>query len=285
MRRSRNRSLVIAYHNVLSPGQLPSGDASLHLGFADFRAQLDLLQAHCDVVPLGALLEPPSGSGRPRVALTFDDAYRGALRVAVPELVRRGLPATLFVTPGLLGDQSFWWDQAARAAGGSAVPPSQREEALETLRGEGERIRAAWAGRGIPLDAHDLPAELRSATEPELEAAAAAPGITLGAHTWSHPNLTALEEAERDRELREPLEYLKGRFPGTTIPWIAYPYGCFDERVMEHARRVGYQGGLRVEGGWLGNAELPSLATPRMNVPAGLSAERFLLRLARFPGL
>ncbi len=72
---------------------------------------LDDLAELADVVALEEMLNPPAVSGerpapsrRPRVAVTFDDAYRGAVTIAQDELTRHGFPSTLFVAPGLLGD-------------------------------------------------------------------------------------------------------------------------------------------------------------------------------------
>ena len=115
----RSRTLILAYHAIVPTDESPAGDASLHLPQAKFAAQLDALARTHDVVPLADALAPPLASTtRPRVAVTFDDAYQGAVRAGVLELVRRGMPATIFVPPGLLGGQRFWWDVLAPANGG-----------------------------------------------------------------------------------------------------------------------------------------------------------------------
>jgi peptidoglycan/xylan/chitin deacetylase (PgdA/CDA1 family) len=265
------RGLVLAYHDVAPDGGMPAGDRSLHLPRARFGAQLDsLLETH-EVVPLPALLAGPAGSSLPRVAITFDDAYRGAITLGVPELVRRGLPATIFVAPAFLGGRSFWWD---RCAGEAGLDPELRESALELLRGEDHRVPTP-AGAAGP----DLPAHAVCAGEDELRAAAREPGITIGSHTWSHPNLAVLSDGEARDELGRSLEWLSERFP-SFIPWISYPYGRFTDRTAEIAREVGYAGGLRVEGGWLPRTVEDRYRLPRLNVPAGLSVAGFRLRVA-----
>src|SRR5687767_3308253 len=104
------QTLVLAYHNVVPEGEARAGDVSLHLPFADFRRQLDAISETHDVVPITALGEPPPPSTRrPRIVITFDDAYAGALTCGVDELVKRRMPATVFVAPGLLGSVA-WWD-------------------------------------------------------------------------------------------------------------------------------------------------------------------------------
>jgi peptidoglycan/xylan/chitin deacetylase (PgdA/CDA1 family) len=56
-------------------------------------------------VPLTDTLS--SSNGRPRVALTFDDGFRDNLTVAVPMLEKYSMPATVFVTPGFIGNESY----------------------------------------------------------------------------------------------------------------------------------------------------------------------------------
>jgi hypothetical protein len=38
--------------------------------------------------------------------------------LGIPELVRRGLPATVFVAPALLDQRAFWWDRLANPTTG-----------------------------------------------------------------------------------------------------------------------------------------------------------------------
>ena len=101
----RRRALVLAYHNILPDDTTSLGDRSLHLPRARFVEQLDELTQHCEIVSLDEAIEHAwsPDAARPRVAITFDDAYRGAVTVGIPELVRRGLPATVFVAPAFIG--------------------------------------------------------------------------------------------------------------------------------------------------------------------------------------
>ena len=110
------------------------------------------------------------------------------------------------------------------------------------------------------------------------------PGITFGAHSWGHPNLTRVTAARLQDELRRPLQWLRDRFT-PVIDWLAYPYGCWSPEVEEAAGAAGYRAAVRVDGGWLPRAapRVPAAARfhlPRLNVPAGVSAEGFVLRCA-----
>ncbi|HET9986314.1 MAG TPA: polysaccharide deacetylase family protein [Longimicrobiales bacterium] len=265
------RTLILAYHNVVPRGERPAGDASLHLPQDRFAAQLDALLETHEVVPLAAVLEPDGRPPRrPRAVITFDDAYRGSLTAGLAELAARGLPATFFVAPAYVPDGAFWWD--ALAAAGPV-----RETALEALAGRQRAILDWAAARGVRAAA--VPPHATAASEAELRAATAHPGITLGSHSWSHPNLARLPADELRAELRRPLEWLRARF-AAVVPWLAYPYGLASPSVARLAAEAGYAGALRIDGGWVPAALGDRFRVPRLNIPAGVSPEGFVLRAA-----
>ncbi len=273
---NRDRTLVLAYHDIVEAETPVQGDRSLHLRRSDFACQLDLLLDYCEVVPLDRVLvhEP---ARKPRVAITFDDAYRGAVTHGVAELAERGLPATIFVAPAFLGGHSFWWD--ALADTGSGLPEDIRNHALNALAGSDERIRA-WAhdnGRTV----REPPMDMRAASIAELKSAARVPGITFGSHTRTHPNLARLEMPDLEDELRRSLVWLQEHFDNV-IPWISYPYGLSTSQVRRTAREVGYTAGCEISGGWVRGrlTQEGAFEIPRANIPAGKSARGFKLLLS-----
>jgi peptidoglycan/xylan/chitin deacetylase (PgdA/CDA1 family) len=277
-RASAGRTLVLAYHNIVPSGERGGADASLHLPQRRFAEQLEVLAGSCDVVPLTEVLgEAPASTGRPRVIITFDDGALGALTAGVEELRRCGLPATFFVTPGRLGRQAFWWDRLGSPEHGE-VPEPIRRHALTALRGEDEAI-LAWAGReGIRVT--DVPECATTATEAELAAALTIPGLSVGAHSWSHPNLAALDSSALEAELSHPLAWLQARWP-LALPVVSYPYGLCSPAVTAAAARSGYQAGLLITGGWVAPRRgLTGFLEPRLNVSAGVSRDGYVLRVS-----
>jgi peptidoglycan/xylan/chitin deacetylase (PgdA/CDA1 family) len=268
-RMRRQDVLVLAYHNVVPQGVVPRGDRSLHIGQERLHRQLSHLARTHQLIPVDRITEP--GAGRARVAVTFDDAYRGAIQLGGEVLAELNLPATVFVAPGCLGGQSFWWDVLAAE---EEVDPAVRDHALSDLQGKTTSVMA-WAAPdpvGRPLPAYQV-----TATEAELEAALAFDGLTLASHTWSHPNLATLDHAELTEELERPLHWLRQRYPRRAIDWLSYPYGCWSPAVGRRAGQLGYRGAFRIEGGWVREGCDPH-AMPRLNVPAGLSVEGLELR-------
>jgi peptidoglycan/xylan/chitin deacetylase (PgdA/CDA1 family) len=275
----RDRTLVLAYHNIVPHGEPATGDRSLHLPARDFSEHLDLLLRHCDVTPLDSVFESRTEGKRPTVAITFDDAYRGTVTAGVNELVMRGLPATIFVVPAFVGGNSFWWDAVLPAA--EDKRNGFREWALDALRGRDQEIRA-WA-KSQAVHSLQPPPHAVTATEEELRTAATQPGITFGSHTWSHPNLTQLDADSVEEELVSPLEWLRQRFE-PVVPWLTYPYGLASPTVERAAAAAGYRGAFSVTGSWLPKTNAAAFALPRLNIPAGVTPNGFILRLSGFPG-
>jgi peptidoglycan/xylan/chitin deacetylase (PgdA/CDA1 family) len=273
--RVRRRALILAYHNVVPDDAPPAGDLSLHITRRCFARQLDELYRHAEIVPLERIFAPADGEG-PRVAITFDDAYRGAVTEGLDELARRGLPATVFVSPGLLDGHAFWWDLLAEPGGG--LGEDVRRHALERLQGKDAVIRSWAEGAGHPL--REPPSHARSASAEELAAALARGPFTVGSHTWSHASLPRLSPGEVATELGPPRDWLSARFGPAFVPWLSYPYGHFSPMVVEAAAAAGYRGALGIEGGWVPEPVPAPYAIPRLNVPAGLSTRGFALRVA-----
>jgi len=272
--RVRGKRLILAYHGIIPDGVPPVGVRALFIAERDFATQLDTLLELVDVAPLDRIDEP--GDGRPRVAITFDDAYRGAVTVGLKELTKRGLPATIFVSPARLNGHVFWWDALADSRG--TLDDVIRRCALNEYRGSDERVRRWAAAAALPaLDR--LPAYAQTATDAELRAGLALSGITVGSHTWSHANLASLSAAEVIIEVERSRDWLRAEFGEKAIDWLAYPYGLDSREAHHAAAEAGYRGALRIAGGWHRPSDVSPFARPRLSVPAGVSIAGFRARL------
>lgn len=284
LRRARLHDVVLAYHNIVPDDEKVTGEAALHLPLSRFRDHLDGLQRHVQLVSLRSLVEDARASARdateteaqtgragdqraPRVAITFDDAYRGTLELGLPELVSRRVPATVFVPSGLVDTGAFWWD---------VVPGTEVERediCLRSLGGDGERI-LQWAtadGRRLATPGpFQVPGTLKA-----IRRAASLPGIRLAPHTRTHRNLSTLEASHIEEEFDADLRWLADR--GLSVdPWVAYPYGAASPEVC-HVAADRLDAGFLVEGGPFRGGSVYRL--PRVSIPAGASAKNVLLRV------
>jgi peptidoglycan/xylan/chitin deacetylase (PgdA/CDA1 family) len=175
-----------------------------------------------------------------------------------------------------LNNHVFWWD--ALCHGNRNLDEKLRNHALYELGGADERVRA-WATRASIPACDELPAYAQTATRGELAAALRFPGITLGSHSWSHPNLASLDIVEAASEVRRSREWLSAQFGKKVIDWLAYPYGLESVQTQVAAAEASYAGAVRIGGGWHRTSEVSRFARPRLNVGAGLSMAGLRARL------
>jgi len=91
-------------------------------------------------------------------------------------------------------------------------------------------IRATFFFTGAWLDSY-----------PELGRAVAAAGHALGNHTYTHPHLTELTDAEVRRELADTDARAREALGRSLEPLFRPPFGEYDDRVAELVAREGYR--------------------------------------------
>jgi len=156
---------VLMYHHV-EPAPLtpPPRHPESYVTPAELATQLDLLERR-RLVPLTLAEAAERALSRtlpPRpVVLTFDDGCRCFAEHALPELSRRGVPATLFAVAGELGGSNRW-----DARGGERLEKLLDAEGLRRVAEGGVEVGchgAHHADLSLPLAAEELAAETRGA--------------------------------------------------------------------------------------------------------------------------
>lgn len=189
--------LVLCYHAVSRDWEAAM---AIHPRRLERQLQRLLERGHVPTTFTDCVLRPPA---RRTLAVTFDDACRSVLELALPILSALGIPGTVFVPTAYVG---------------SGRPMSWPE--LEPWLHTGHRREL------VPLDWAQL-AQLREA------------GWEIGSHTRTHPHLTALSDADLVRELSGSRAELERRL-GVPATSLAYPFGDCDRRVASAARAAGY---------------------------------------------
>jgi peptidoglycan/xylan/chitin deacetylase (PgdA/CDA1 family) len=263
----RHTLLVLMYHRVL-----PATDPLLpeEPDLATFTAQMDILRAICNVLPLTEAVERLyRNSLPPRAAcITFDDGYLNNLTYAVPALATRGLPATVFVAAEFLGGGCMWTDIVMESVRGardsldlSSIAlghwplnePVQRRRALiginRALKYLDSEDRVRKALRVAELAGVEPPANvmLSEAQVKQLMRN----GVDVGSHTLSHPILAKVAEGEAEREIFGSKAALEA-ITGAPVRSFAYPNGMPDRdyhRIhVELVRKAGFE--LAVSSAW-----------------------------------
>lgn len=186
-------------------------------------------------------LRRPAGR-KPFAALTFDDGYRDNVDHALPILKRHGAPWTVFVAADYAGGTGrLWWlelEEAIARLDRIAIEdfdlpcrnPLEKQAAFAKLywrlrAGPEERLRAAAAALAgqAGVDPSGLARSL-CLTWDELRALAREPGVTVGAHTLSHPMLAKHDRETARREIAASRDAVAAHL-GVKPRHFAYPVG------------------------------------------------------------
>lgn len=106
--------LILMYHRV---AELACDPWELAINLDHFDQQMEALRRIRKPLSMKKFIEGlRDGSLSERaVAVTFDDGYLDNLVNAKPILERRGIPATVFLATGAIGQcHEFWWDELTR---------------------------------------------------------------------------------------------------------------------------------------------------------------------------
>ncbi|HEY4521309.1 MAG TPA: polysaccharide deacetylase family protein [Candidatus Paceibacterota bacterium] len=255
----KNSLTVILYHGI-APKDEGSGMYNYRRKFIDpahFEKQLAYLKAHYTILPLEEALSlmwkkelPPAA-----LAITFDDGYENNFLHAFPILKRAELSATFFVTTDFVfGRKPLWVDRLEYACGAGDTPRGEKEKKDDVLRNEMKKFS--------PEEREDRLAELetkeRALTNFEGERRVYAPlseaqmkemargGMSIGAHTQTHPILSRILPEEARSEIA--LSKLALEQHGFAVsPIFAYPNGQpgdWNERTEEAAAEIGFTAAL-----------------------------------------
>jgi peptidoglycan/xylan/chitin deacetylase (PgdA/CDA1 family) len=123
------------------------------------------------------------------------------------------------------------FDDGFRSVSEQAAPVLEQLAAPATLFLTTERVGRDNLWPGQPADAPRF--EIMDWAAVKRLASA---GWAIEAHSLNHPDLRELDEAELERELSLPAQHIE-RETGRRPRVLAYPYGYFDARVVERARR------------------------------------------------
>src|SRR6478609_8257448 len=137
-----SRTLILCYHRVAEGVEDPF---YLCVRPGNFAAHLEEISRAREPSTLADLSVQ---SRRPRVVVTFDDGYRDNLTNALPIAEAKGVPITVYVTSGAVGNgKGLWWDRLGTLL--RTRPPHVKEIDLPV---EGRNVRIALGSSGIRAD-------------------------------------------------------------------------------------------------------------------------------------
>ena len=263
--------LILLYHRVADD---PIDSQLLAVSPAHFEAHLIELKQNYRVLSLNTLLEEiHQNTFIPNsVAITFDDGYLDNLTNALPLLEKYNLPATFFITSGMIQcNKEFWWDAIERVFLQTPIIPSilqitTDEESKEWhLLNHENRLCAyeelsmmlhskpyteieafmdqlyQWAG--IDFKARD---SHRILTSDQLKQLALSRCVTIGSHTMTHSRLSSLSSDDQRVEIINSKQQLESMI-NHSIQIISYPFGMqsdFTNETIDLVQSAGYMAGI-----------------------------------------
>jgi peptidoglycan/xylan/chitin deacetylase (PgdA/CDA1 family) len=192
--------------------------------------------------------------------LTFDDGYLDMYELLLPVLRRCGVPATVFVSTGVLDGYVTWAQRMFSALTRTrrenlppfaGLPPmpldthQRRVDAIEAVSAQQQRFPAlVWDEMISRLcEAVDWDGGIDTERMMNWQQAVdlhRSGWVTVGAHTVTHPMLDRCDREQARRELFEPAEQLRGRLNCDFLP-LSYPQGrCPPPEVLEMVREAKY---------------------------------------------
>ncbi len=230
----------------------------------NFAEQCTFLADNYDVVPLTEAIRRLE-QGRPAknlAVISIDDGYADVFENAYPTLKQHGLPATLFVTTGFVertcwmpGDHvRFFCKHPQQEALTFTDETGAHHQFRSEERQAGDRLRtllkrvsnrtrtevlSALTAQEQAQGVFTIPKEYEPCSWDQLREMARN-GVSLGAHTVTHPILSRVEtEGETEHEIVDSKTVLE-REIGAEVETFAYPNGGLDDinrRSVDCVRR------------------------------------------------
>jgi len=311
---------VVTYHGVLPAGWTPTESPieGALVSKEQFRRQLRFFKSRYSLISPEAFhswLKEGTALPARAVLLTCDDGLLNVLTEMVPILLEEGARCIFFVTAASLEDspQCLWYEELYRmledapgdawvVVGGKGASKGSRDpkdlvacwwslvEELSALNWDERKkslqsMRAEW---GLPGDwrifqnEHAAP-RYQLLTRGEL-LQLAAHGMTVGAHTLSHPWLAKMSAELAEREIHECKVRLES-FVQQEVWALAFPFGHEDSagpREMTMAERAGYTCAFLNCGGGFSRRISPRFGLPRAHVTRNMDLPELDAHLSGF---
>ena len=250
---AKNNDLVILTFHRVSDDVDPMWPP---MPIASFRSLMEKLVKTFRIIDINSVTKLPDSSGPPFMVITFDDGYSDFIDNAVPILLDLGIPACQSVCPFLIDRRTPPWTQVLSVCLSSiednhlklpdgknfkiSKPPDEKKflELCDRLYLVDDETRSAWLNNlavtlKVTYDLYSMMTwdDIRSCIQS---------GFSIGSHSYSHRNLSKIEEPEL---LETEISLSRQRIldeTGIAPSVFAFPNGLYNERSLKVVEKSGY---------------------------------------------
>jgi peptidoglycan/xylan/chitin deacetylase (PgdA/CDA1 family) len=265
--------IILLYHRIVddSSRYLNKG-AAVHHHIKDFKREMAYFKRNFQIVSMDEVashMRLGEGFKRPSIAITFDDGYLDNYILAYPVLKQHGVPATIYLTTGLVGTlDGIWTEQIGLAFletkkdyfhfpalfGDRAIPIKTKEEKEQANSNVSEALKLKPDNKR-----KELMQELFEVLEVNEESGRhfeermmlnweevkemRKDGITIGSHSHTHPILSQMSSEKAKEEILNSKKVVE-RDVDMEVKHFSFPNGReedFSEELKDYCREIGFE--------------------------------------------
>ena len=176
--------------------------------------------------------------------VTFDDGDQTVVDVALPILGDFGIPATMFINPGVVDSFApLWWQIVSEAAENLIEVTGRRVtndliQELKAMPDSDRRRIVSDVAKALELQL-GRPPRRRQLNVQDLKAWTAS-GHTIGNHTWDHPLLNFCSKEDQVRQIEEAHTWILSQLGSPPVAF-SYPNGNRTDFAKSLLVSLGYE--------------------------------------------
>jgi peptidoglycan/xylan/chitin deacetylase (PgdA/CDA1 family) len=265
--------IILLYHRIVddSSRYLNKG-AAVHHHIKDFKREMAYFKRNFQIVSMDEVashMRLGEGFKRPSIAITFDDGYLDNYTLAYPVLKKHGVPATIYLTTGLVGTLDGIWTEEIGVAfletkkdhfhfsalfGDKTIPIKTKEEKEQANSEVSEALKVRPDDERRELmqklfeelevsEKFERPFGKRMMLNWEEVQEMRRDGITIGSHSHTHPILSQMSGDKAKDEILNSKKVVEKNVD-IEVKHFSFPNGReedFSEELRDYCRKIGFE--------------------------------------------